>query len=237
MILQKYTYLIGGGLLGAVLLFAPAAYAFDAAGLKSTTQSLEDAFERLPPNSSKRLELLEKIEANHKTLEEIERRKTAEKLQNIQTQKAANPIVERQAQVLEATQKFLPEEIAHMRGSALAVNTEDAQIFREKSLKDEAFTQQVDAINKQIATQQEVLRKLFAQRAEIISAYNQDIKNFAETKDLPFKPIAAPIAPNAPPIMGAAVPKPPVSNNKGRVEFKSGGGVNTEALIQDFRAH
>jgi len=216
MIGKKHKHLMGSLLLGACFLFVPAVHAFDAAGLKKTTQALEDEFERLPPNAPKRLDLLQQIEANQKILEEAERRKAAELQLNIQQQKAANPLVERQAQVLEASQKFLPDEIARMRGSVLAVNPEETQTLREKSLKDEAFLQQIAAINQQIAAQQEALRNLQAQRAEIISRYNQDIKNLALRKDLPFKPVAAP-------------PPPVLENKRATVSVSSSAPTSTRS--------
>jgi len=149
---------------------------------------------------------------------------------------AENRIVERQARILEESDRFLPEEIAQMRNNPV-IERVNHEALADKSALDISFKEAVEQINQQIAVQQQQLDALKEQRKLLIKDYRADVADLAEREDLPFVPVGTPAPVRIlPDVVSPAPGSVPTPIGGGGISI-GGGGAVSDHLATDFHAH
>ena len=236
--------LILGVLLAAAAFVAtPHAEAMEQNQLKREIATLEAELSTAR-SQNRRMELVRELQNNREELSLIQRRE-AEARRRVVSEPAADRVIERQAQILEESQEFLPEEIAHLRQRNLMERVNEDAIEAKKAY-DADFSQKVVSINTQIANLRNQIKKLEEHKTTLIREYHNAIADLRENENLPVQPITTPtrVLETDQPIAAdnrnnrgyvGVVPgtTQPVTTNS---ESGGGGGVR-HYLGSDFHAH
>lgn len=223
--MMKHKLLIMGAAAGLMLLAAPHA-AFAAEDMHVLQKQIESMEARVfvEPSEATRNKLADQIFETQQRLDTL-RREAAAGGQPTETMAAPTEARELQARTYERTGEFFPEEIAQIRGAGSA-DVMDRDAVGAKLKLDEAFRKQVEDINKKIAEQREILRKLEAQRAAMIREYYRQIADLRTTRDLPFQPV------DVPQVADVVTDKPQV--NGGPRDGGGIGGINGVGVVDYY---
>lgn len=227
----------------AAFIATPHAEAMEQNQLKREIASLEAELSTAR-SQNRRMELVRELQNNREELSLIQRRE-AEARRRVVSEPAADRVIERQAQILEESREFLPEEIAHLRQRNLMERV-DQDALEAKQAYDADFSQKVVSINTQIANLRNQIKKLEEHKTTLIREYHNAIADLRETEDLPLQPITTPthVLETDQPIAAdnrnnrgyvGIVPgtTQPVTTNSG----SGGGGGVRHYLGSDFHAH
>lgn len=196
-------------------------------------------------NPERRMELVRELHNNREQLSIVQREQAEAQRRELRAP-SSDPIIERQARILEESQEFLPEEIAHLRQRNLMERvTTDA--IETKRGYDKEFEQKVVTINTQIDQMRTQIKKLEEHRRTLIKEYHNAIADIREKKNIPVQPIPTPtkiIKKDDVPVM-RDITADKIRNNRGYVgsiptsagdQPRLGGGVRMH-MGQDIQQH
>ena len=244
---MKSKLLLGVLLATAAFVATPHAEAMEQNQLKREIATIEAELSTAR-SKDRRMELVRELQNNREQLSVIQRRE-ADARRRVVSEPASDRIIERQAQILEESREFLPEEIAHLRQRNLMERvSQDA--LEAKQAYDTDFSQKVVSINTQIANLRAQIKKLEEHKVTLVREYHNAVAELREAEDIPLRPITTPthVLETQQPLAandrnnrgyvgGVPGTTQPVSNNNETISGGSGGGGVRHYLGSDFHAH
>ena len=237
---MTHKFFLSALLIGASLIALP----FEAQALENQ-QNLQREIQSIEAELSttrgaeRRMELVRELHNNREQLSTVQRQQAEEQRRALRAP-AADPIIERQAKLLEQSQEFLPEEIAHLRKRNLMERVSQDAVEAKKQY-DEDFSEKVVTINTQVANLRAQIRNLEEQKLTLVREYHDAVADLRAEKDLPLQPITTPTQVRETTQQPRAVEN---RNNRGFVgsltpeqpSLGGGGGVRHYSGT-DFQAH